>query len=234
MSIIEQLLRIIAPHHCLGCNKEGYILCAACARGLPVPAALCYRCGAGADGNLCLPCRKVAGVAGVLSVTSYSGLAKEVVHQLKFERTSGAAADIAHALAARFALSEYGSIVTYVPTASVRIRTRGYDQAALIARATAREVGLPFYSILGRSSNNRQVGKDRAVRKQQMQGAFYARKPRTIANRDVLLVDDVITTGSTCEAAAAQLIKAGARHVTLLTFALAPRPGTRQNKKPAT
>jgi len=149
------------------------------------------------------------------------------VHLLKFERTSGAAADIASALVARFALSEYGSIITYVPTAPLRIRTRGYDQAALIARATARKAGLPFYALLGRSSNNRQVGKDRAVRKQQMQQAFYARKPGIIANRDVLLVDDVITTGSTCEAAAARLKKAGARQVTLLAFALASLSGTR-------
>lgn len=227
MSIIEQFLRIIAPHHCLGCSREGYILCAACAKGLPRPAAICYRCSAPAEGGICQDCAPEAGVANVLAITPYEGLAKEVVHRLKFERAAAAANDIAAALAAQFTLSAYGDAVTFVPTAPARIRTRGYDQAALIARATARCAGLPFFQLLGRSSNNRQVGQNRAARKQQMQQAFYTRKPYNVANRGVLLVDDVLTTGSTCEAAAAQLTKAGARRVTVVTFAIAPPPGAR-------
>lgn len=228
MSIIEQLLRIIAPHHCLDCGKEGYILCALCARKLPAPALNCYRCGTEANGNLCPRCQPKAGVAAALSLAAYGGLAKEVVRQLKFERAAAAAADIAAALTAGFALPDYADVVTYVPTAPARTRARGYDQAALIARAAAQRAGLPCYSFLGRSNDSRQVGQNRAARKQQMRYAFYARKPKLIANRCVLLVDDVLTTGSTCEAAAAELAKAGARQVTLLTFAVAPPPGVKE------
>jgi predicted amidophosphoribosyltransferase len=58
-----------------------------------------------------------------------------------------------------------------------------------------------------------------------MQQAFYIRKPHLIAKRSIILVDDVLTTGSTCEAATVELLKAGAASVVLLTFAAAPPPG---------
>ena len=224
MSIIEQLLRIIAPHNCLGCGREGYVLCLACAQALPQPLGACYRCGATANNNICPACQAKTGVAAALSFTRYEGLAKEAVYKLKFDRAAAAAADIAGALAARFAPAAYANAVTYVPTAPARIRTRGYDQAALIARALAKRASLPCYALLGRSHGHRQVGQNRAARHAQASHAFYIRKPSDAANRRILLIDDVLTTGATCEAATAALLKAEAASVVLLTFAAAPRP----------
>src|SRR5882672_3022300 len=120
MSIIEQFLRIIAPHQCLGCGSEGRLLCSVCVLGLPAVSLRCYRCGcAGVTSLTCADCRRNSDLFAVTSVTVYDGLAKGLIHCLKFERSAAAAEDIAEAIAAR--LSTPGvDVVTYVPTAPVR------------------------------------------------------------------------------------------------------------------
>ncbi|HSW66010.1 MAG TPA: phosphoribosyltransferase family protein [Bacillota bacterium] len=149
----------------------------------------------------------------------YEGMAKEVVYGLKFGRKRMAARDIALALAARFSKID-ATLVSHIPTAPSRVRQRGYDQAALIARALARELGLPYAPLLMRLSNDRQVGRTRIQRRQQMRGAFRVTRPELL-NQHVLLIDDVLTTGATCEAAAQTLQKAGAKRVSAAVFAAA-------------
>jgi ComF family protein len=147
-------------------------------------------------------------------------LSKELIHRLKFERASAAADDIAALIVQKIELPT-DAVVTYVPTAPARVRTRGYDQAYLIARAVARRTGLPCTPLLARARTDRQVGKDRHARQQQMKQAFYTSKPQHAAGRRIILVDDVLTTGSTCQAAAEALAQAGAEHVEAVVFAAA-------------
>jgi ComF family protein len=111
--------------------------------------------------------------------------------------------------------------ITYVPTANARVRERGYDQAALIARELSRQVGSPCVPLLARVGGQRQLGQGRAARKKQMEGAFRVLKPALLQNKHVLLVDDVLTTGATCEAAARVLRQAGAKRVSAAVFAVA-------------
>jgi ComF family protein len=156
----------------------------------------------------------------VQAVTTYNGLSKELIHRLKFERASAAADDIAGLLMQKIEFPQ-DVVISYVPTAPARVRTRGYDQAQLIAKAVARRTGLPCVPLLARSSKERQVGKDRATRQQQMKHAFYAPRPQRVAGRRIMLIDDVFTTGSTCQAAAQTLTQAGAEHVEAAVFAVA-------------
>lgn len=157
----------------------------------------------------------------VWAVASYDGLAKEVVARLKFERAQAAAKDIAHAMATHANGDTERMVIAHVPTANVRVRTRGYDQAALIARELSRELGVPHAALLARVSNVRQLGASRQQRKVQLSNAFRPLKSYMILNNDVLLVDDVITTGSTLEAAANVLKANGARSVQAIVFARA-------------
>src|SRR5882672_517126 len=139
MSFIEYFLGIIAPHSCLGCGDEGYLLCSACAAQLPAVPSRCYRCGRITEAfRTCDSCRSQSDVWQAVPATHYESLAKELIHCLKFGRAQAAAHEAATCLVARLpAAGGPYTVVTYVPTAPSRARQRGYDQAGLLAQAVA-------------------------------------------------------------------------------------------------
>jgi len=220
--LFERLFSIIAPHSCLACSAEGHLLCAHCAGQLPAAMPRCYRCTRPQPHyQTCAHCQVASPLAGVWAVTPYQDFAKAVLHRLKFERSQAAANDIAVAMANRLPATDANWLISYVPTAPARVRQRGYDQARLIARALARHTGFPYLPLLARSGNQRQLGQRRAVRRTQLQAAFRATRQQHLATKSILLVDDVITTGATFEAAAYALRAAGAIHVSAIAFAAA-------------
>jgi ComF family protein len=106
-----------------------------------------------------------------------------------------------------------------VPIHPQRRRERGFNQADLLAAATAERCGLPFRDVLERTRNTPpQVGLPRDVRRQNVHGAFVILAAASPGVRPVL-IDDVQTTGATLEAAAQALRAAGARAVYALTVA---------------
>jgi competence protein ComFC len=109
-----------------------------------------------------------------------------------------------------------------VPLHSARVRERGYNQSALLARVLGRHMGVPTAEdVLHRVRDTRpQVGLSRAERAQNMTGAF-AHNRRLNNSPHILLVDDVCTTGATLEACAQMLVQAGAGSVRALTLARA-------------
>ncbi|HSD56457.1 MAG TPA: phosphoribosyltransferase family protein [Candidatus Saccharimonadales bacterium] len=112
-------------------------------------------------------------------------------------------------------------LVSHLPTATSRIRMRGYDQASLVAKRVAQEMSLHHTPLLRRLGHQRQVGKRRSDRLQQMKNAYYVTHPQVVQGKSILLIDDVVTTGSSIESAAGALKQAGASHVFALVFALA-------------
>ena len=225
--IFDSLLSILAPHECLGCNTEGRLVCAACRASLAVPDKRCYKChGPGRSLATCAVCRLNSPLASVQAATRYTGVGKELIHKLKFGRAKSAASEIADIIADRLGLDSRMSayrdiIIVHAPTATSRVRTRGYDQSRLVARALALRSGIPYHSVLMRAGQNKQVGADKAQRKTQMLTAYYPVALRRIRGAHVLLVDDVCTTGSTLEAAAGVLMRAGAARVDGIVFAKA-------------
>jgi len=222
MSIIEAVFNIVAPYECLHCKREGSLLCAACTDALAKVPPRCYRCGRWEDGfRTCKRCRATSPLFRVWPVMVYDdAVAKELVRALKFGRAKGAAVAMARPLAATIDIPK-DTLITYVPTANTRVRERGYDQAALIAKELARRTGSHYLPLLARVGGQRQLGQRRDMRKQQMEGAFRVLNPELIKNKHVLLVDDVLTTGATCEAAARALRRAGARTISAAVFAVA-------------
>lgn len=221
MRIIEDLFNVIAPHECLVCKKEGELICGECVSRLIATPARCYKCRRWSDGfRTCDRCRSSSPLYGVWSVTSYDSTAKELVHVLKFARAKAGAVTMARAMAAVCELSE-DVVVTHVPTANIRIRERGYDQAALIARELSRIASRPHVSLLARNGSLRQLGQRREERKKQMEGMFRTLGGVDVRGKHILLVDDVFTTGATCEASARVLREAGARRVSAVVFAVA-------------
>ncbi|MCW1908703.1 MAG: phosphoribosyltransferase family protein [Candidatus Saccharibacteria bacterium] len=111
------------------------------------------------------------------------------------------------------------TIVVPAPTATVRVRRRGYDHARLLAKEIARLKTLSYEEHLVRLSQTRQVGAKREDRYRQMIGAFRVTRSQSLAGRHVLLVDDVLTTGATLEAAARTLKACGVLSVGAVVFA---------------
>jgi ComF family protein len=111
------------------------------------------------------------------------------------------------------------TVITHLPTASSRIRLRGYDQAQLIAKRLAKSRGLEYQDLLRRSGRSRQVGSSKKDRFKQLSGAFSAKQPRKIKGKHILLVDDVLTTGASIESAARELKACGAKRIEAAVFA---------------
>ena len=223
MSILERIVELYAPHECLGCGREGATLCTSCRSGVVSSVKRCYRCHrADAESRTCANCRRHGGLLRVQAACRYEGTAKDALWRLKFGRAKAASRDIAALIVP--ALSECKkaeAIVVHIPTATSRVRQRGYDQAALIARSAAQTAGLRHAPLLLRRGQQRQVGLRRQQRLSQLDGAFQVRNPDTAKGAYVILVDDVVTTGATLEAAAKTLKKAGARHVEAVVVAQA-------------
>ncbi len=123
-------------------------------------------------------------------------------------------------MASRLLLPE-NALLVHIPTATSRVRQRGYDQAELIARQAAKRMGLPHKGALMHLGQKQQHGASRAQRLAQLRDAFRIIRPDLIEDRHIVLVDDVITTGATLDAAAQALKAAGAKRVSALIFAQA-------------
>lgn len=221
MRLIEHIISTIAPHECLGCAREGSLLCVDCARSLPAIVSRCYRCQRLTDDfRTCRSCRSSSPLFAVYAATPYDGLAKDILVKIKYERAQEGMSRLAASVESLLPPLD-DVIITHVPTAHARVRMRGFDQAQLLARQIAAIRKATYTPLLLRMSNKRQVGRRREERKKQMAEAFVATNLGKLQNKHILLVDDVITTGSTLEAAAATLKTAGVSRVSAVVFAAA-------------
>lgn len=221
MSILDRCLALLAPHECVGCGAESRLICRDCTAALTVVPSRCYRCRRlTAMARTCPACRSSSSLHRVYVGTLYDGLAKDLVWKLKFSGAQAAAKEIALLLHSRFQLPP-ATVIVHVPTASGRVRQRGYDQAALVARELARLSKGRHLSLLARAGQAHQVGASRRQRLAQLLDAFRIRQPELAAGATILLVDDVLTTGATLETAAAALKRAGAKRVEAIVFAQA-------------
>lgn len=205
MSIIDEILAFLAPNDCLGCNTEGRLVCKECIVALPVVETK----------TLVSPY-----ISSVTSVTSYKSTAKELLWKLKSSGAQEAAKIMAECMV-RILPKDRESLIVPVPTASNRVRQRGYDQAKLIARQIARKARLPYLNCLVRSGYAHQVGAGREQRLRQLETAFRVKNLRNIQDANIVLVDDVVTTGASLEIAAKVLKEAGANDISAITFAQA-------------
>jgi ComF family protein len=231
---------VLAPI-CLGCDRRiatadrVRLICRRCRVMLrPLPEPACSRCGAPflrtgrAHEVPCGECRHWpptlrAARAAVLLAPPGDAL----VHQLKY-RGWRALAEPMGAIMARVPLPQdvhdEARLCVPVPTTSRRLRTRGYNQAALLAQAFADHARLDFADLLVRhGAAGTQTALQPAARGANVAGAFRTRPdagPR-VDGEHVLLIDDVLTTGATAIECTNALVHAGARCVTLVSFARA-------------
>lgn len=234
MNPIEAIVSLLAPHTCLICKKEGLPLCAQCAIShLKVPGPTCYVCGSvGQISNPCPSCAPFSPIGRLFVASNYEAVSKDMVACLKFDRAKTAAEVIADWMHKTLPYLNENTLVSPVPTANKRVRKRGYDQAGLIARRFAKKRGLKYRNALRRVGSTRQVGASRRERARQLENAYKARKASKLTGKQILLIDDVLTTGATIEAAARALNSTGVASVDAAVFAFSkPKPKNSSNTR---
>lgn len=224
-SLLEKIVAIIAPHTCISCGKQDNILCDSCIKTEYIPLrAACLLCGTESPGwRVCSRCRPAAALDHIWAAGEYAGVLERIIHSYKFERVREAYAPLGTLMVQMLPRQEW--LVVPVPTAPPRIRQRGYDQAALLARYIAASQNNVFSPALLRVQYDRQVGKNRIQRQKQSAHMFCMAAGRNVRGAHILLVDDVCTTGATLNAAARVLRAAGAASVDAVAAAWQPLKG---------
>lgn len=219
----EMLLDFLFPRRCMGCGREGDFLCAGCAAALPVPQApLCPRCGLPLlSAASCADCSHLSpAIEGIRSPYLHEGLARDLVHALKYDHFKALAGPAAR-LMARYleARPLPADLLVAVPIHPKRLRRRGYNQAELIARKLSGLTGMPLAggALVRIRDTGSQVALGAQARRQNVAAAFVCRSGGLTGKR-ILLIDDVCTTGATLGACAEALRVAGAAGVWGFTF----------------
>jgi predicted amidophosphoribosyltransferase len=191
-------------------------LCAACRLPAAADAVLCSRCRRALE-RLGPEPLDLGGLTAWAPV-AYEGPARALVRGLKLHGARGLAREMAAQVVANAPAHLLAAPLVPVPSPRARARRRGFCHAALLAEALAARTGLPVVSLLERVGAERQVGRARAQRVR-MPPRFTARGARS---GEVVLVDDVVTTGATLGACARALRGAGCTCERAVAFARTP------------
>lgn len=222
-------LLVVACHRCTSLYRPGSGAGSTPASALTAGRRLCPQCR-----NLLghpEPEPRLSSSRRWRAAESYRGETRRLVTVLKYRNDTAAVAELADRLVAAIRLDFHLTagrtgtsgapfdVVTWAPTSSRRRRRRGYDQSELLARAVARRLGLPCRRLLFRDRSSHQTGRSRQERLDH--APVFTARPMRRPGR-ILVIDDVVTTGSTLRAAGHALELAGAARVVLFAAAATP------------
>lgn len=198
--LLESFLALLFPERCAGCGKSGELLCVACCSKLaPYPGIV----------------RPITGLNSVAVAFLFQSPLREAIHALKYRRRRRVAQPLGQLLGALAAdhAPRVDAIIP-VPMHATRLAERSFNQAELIARATAIDAGITCCTngMIRVRATDQQIHLNAHQRKENMHGAF-AWHATTPPPARVLLLDDVFTTGATMSACALALRDAGCREV---------------------
>ncbi len=219
-------LEMLFPSKCVGCGAVGSLICDDCLQGAQrASSGMCRRCSVSLrQGNLCDLCAAdPPPITNMKPIFEFSGVIREAVHSLKYKDIRALAPVLGEIMAD---LGQPGrtkpDLIVPVPSHPRRMRERGYNQAELLARQYAIKVGTPISTtaVARIVDTPRQVDLPASQRVRNTRGAFKA-SPE-VRDQRILLIDDVMTTGSTLQECARALKTAGAERVDALTLAREP------------
>ena len=221
-----KFIDIIFPPSCAGCGKLGERYCQACfANTNIINPEICQTCGEPLRQNKISICERCKSseifFTAVRSWALFEDPLKKAIHNLKYQRNIGLGEVLAEPLAKYLIGTDWNiDLITAVPLDHDRKQERGYNQSVFLARPLGWFTNTPFdEKTIARVRKTRpQVGLSREERKENMDGAFDC-KSNLVNGKSILIIDDVITTGSTLNACSKALIESGAEHVFGLTLA---------------
>jgi ComF family protein len=217
--LIWEILDWLYPPNCGGCGKPGARWCKECLqKTTEIEPPICPICG-DINNSIKEPCQRCQVTTplyiSLRSHTVYNGPIQEGIQRLKYRRDIGLGEALARPMIASLQKLNWPlDIITSVPLGLVRFEERGYNQATLLARPIALSLKVPFHTrALTRTRETRtQVGLTVTERQENMADAFRANS-KLVYGKNILVVDDVATTGATLNACAKALLVAGASKV---------------------
>jgi predicted amidophosphoribosyltransferase len=228
-ALLDRLVSLVVPPLCIGCREpelSGTAVCDPCrARLVPLRDPRCGRCGAPVVAPVprCPECwGRALSFRTAWAPFAYESVARHLVGAVKSRGATRGAAFMGAEIASRAPRGLLCGTLVPVPMHPARRRRTGENQAASIAGALGRALGLPIVEVLVREpGSTAQVGLARRDRLVKARGSVAAKRrpPRGM----LVLVDDVYTTGATLDACALALLQAGGEEVAALTFARALR-----------
>ncbi|MFZ1036726.1 MAG: ComF family protein [Smithella sp.] len=233
---LSDINEVIFPPHCLGCAEilhpeSGQIFCPACSDQIKfITGSICPICGttypdSPAEDHLCGDClENKTYFSYARAIFSYESFILNAIHRFKYKRDISIGETLASFMAGfsfpDIDFTDY-SLIIPVPLHIKRLRERGFNQSLVLARAVEHKRQIPVnFSVLKRHKFTlTQTGSNRNERKENIKGAFEVSDKKKIDGKNIILIDDVYTTGATINECAKTLIKAGAQKVAVLTLA---------------
>lgn len=226
------ILDLLYPKH-ITCNicsndifeKENNGICSECQKTLPkIVGQVCFRCGIPIHSidRYCDLCKKSKPYEMARSCYEYKDNIVTLIHNFKFHNARYLAEDFAKDLCNLYKEKKYDcDIIVPVPMTESRLKSRGYNQAGLLANELAKLLNLPVdeQNLLKVKDTKSQVGLDFSERKNNLLDAFKTKDKKFFKGKKVLIVDDIFTTGATIECCAKALKKGLASEVFAITIA---------------
>jgi len=225
--LTQELLDFFFPKRCLGCGRVGFFICPDCSLKLPyLENQFCSVCNEPSVGGFThLRCQSRYAPDRFLSLFVYKGLAQNLVKELKYGKVT-ALRKVVNRLVLEF-LEENGidlgekTLITFVPIHQFKLWERGFNQSQLLAEEVGKSLNLRVESFLEKVKETRsQTEFKKEDRAQNVKGSLALKKviDKILQGQDVLLIDDVFTTGATLLECANLLKRGGVRFLYLLTL----------------
>jgi ComF family protein len=235
-NVIKNIADVIYPPMCLGCleilhPEKGKYFCANCQEQIRyLTDSMCPVCGisffnSSAGNHLCGNCLYSSPFFSIArAVAVYETIILNIIHKFKYGRDLSIGSALASFLA-NFSFPDFEfqsySLLIPVPLHIKKLRERGFNQSLILAYALGekKQIDVNFSLLKRHKFTLTQTGLNKKEREQNIKGAFEVSDKKKIAGKNIILIDDVYTTGSTLNECAKTLLKAGAEQVAALTLA---------------
>jgi len=225
-NLTHALLNLVFPIRCVGCQSQGKLFCERCARDLPVlQPPFCLLCAQPDQEGYCRGCApvssQVSAIDGIRAPFLMEGAIRKAIHEFKYRSVFAIAPELGALLANYFESNPIpADTIAPVPLHPRRLRSRGYNQAALLATQLGKLSDIQVEEhMLARTKDTPPQAQSISQQRRQINVSESFTCVGDASGKAILLVDDVVTTGSTMSACAAALKQHGATSVWGLALA---------------
>lgn len=233
--LTQRVLDIIYPRYCLECNKnlqatENFYLCPECINQIEFikQADTCPKCGMDlgpytGGQTLCRDCYvRQPRFDRAVAVARYQGVMRDVILKFKYHRDKPLAVPLSNLLAKTADyLREKTDVMLPVPLSRTRLKQRGFNQSELLATRVSNILKIPLVvdNLVKTKETPDQAGLDGPTRRENLKEAFTVKRPDEIKDKNILLIDDVVTTDTTTSEISKTLKNNKAKQVFVLSLA---------------